>query len=153
MSWGRASSRSGMWSRKAAAIDPAVNPISSACGVRTRPGAMALKRTPSGPKSTAKVRIISAEGGIFETIAGRYSGGVPNLDVWLKGHAGDTLRVDRKGRPTEYVRSPAMTLLLTVQYFVLLPPFAHLAKRAAKRERLGWNATPPERGDALKRQY
>ena len=50
-----------------------------------------------------RLAIISAEGGVFETMGGRYSGGVPNLDVWLKGHAGDQLRVDRKGRPSEYV--------------------------------------------------
>jgi len=50
---------------------------------------------------------------------GRYSGGVPSLDVWLKGHAGDPLRVDRKGRASEYVPHPALTLLLTVQPQVL----------------------------------
>jgi hypothetical protein len=31
-------------------------------------------------------------------------------------------------------------LVLTVQYFVLLPPFALLAKRAARREPAGWRA-------------
>jgi hypothetical protein len=31
------------------------------------------------------------------------------------------------------------SVLLTIQYFVILPPFAWLAKRAAKRERPGWN--------------
>jgi hypothetical protein len=30
------------------------------------------------------------------------------------------------------------TVLLTLQYFVLLPPFAWLARRAARREPLGW---------------
>ena len=32
------------------------------------------------------------------------------------------------------------TLILTMQYFVLLPPFAWLAKRAVRRERPGWAA-------------
>jgi rubrerythrin len=45
------------------------------------------------------------------------------------------------------------TLLLTIQYFVLLPPFALLAKRAAKKEPLGWSTLPPESKDALTRQY
>ena len=45
------------------------------------------------------------------------------------------------------------TLLLTVQYFVLLPPFAWLAKRAAQREPSGWTIVPPERSDSLDSQY
>jgi replicative DNA helicase len=37
-------------------------------------------------------------------MAGRYNQQVgPNLGVYLKGHAGDLLRVDRRGRPPEYV--------------------------------------------------
>ncbi len=59
--------------------------------------------------------MISAEGGIFDTIAGRYSSNIPILDVWLKGHAGDPLRVDRKGRAPEYVQRPALTLCLMIQ--------------------------------------
>ncbi len=45
------------------------------------------------------------------------------------------------------------TLLMTVQYFVLMPPFAWLAKRAARRERTGWTAAAPDAGDSLTRQY
>ena len=45
-------------------------------------------------------------------------------------------------------------LLLTIQYFVVLPLFAWVAKRAASREPIGWNAVPPERNEAsLRRQY
>lgn len=66
-----------------------------------------------------RLSIISAEGGVFDVMGGRYSKGVPVLDVWLKGHAGDPLRVDRKGRSAEYVKRPALTLLLTVQPTVL----------------------------------
>jgi hypothetical protein len=39
--------------------------------------------------------------------------------VWLKGHAGDKLRIDRKGRDSEYIDNPALTMLLTVQPAVL----------------------------------
>jgi hypothetical protein len=35
------------------------------------------------------------------------------------------------------------SVLLTIQYFVLLPPFAWFAKRAASRERSGWIPVPP----------
>ncbi|MEO3807871.1 YfjI family protein [Sphaerisporangium sp. B11E5] len=60
-----------------------------------------------------RLAVLSAEGGIFATLAGRYSG-TPNLDLFLKGHAGDTLIVDRRGR-TEHVEHAALTLGLAVQ--------------------------------------
>src|SRR5581483_10312381 len=65
-----------------------------------------------------RLAIISAEGGIFDIIAGRYSK-LPNMDLWLKGHSGDSLKVDRKGRPPEYIPRPALTLGLMVQPSVL----------------------------------
>jgi len=36
-------------------------------------------------------------------------------------------------------------LVLTALYFVLLPPFAWLARRSARRESIGWNPIPPAR--------
>ncbi|MCE3552846.1 DUF3987 domain-containing protein [Pseudonocardia sp. RS11V-5] len=66
-----------------------------------------------------RLAVLSAEGGIFSTLAGRYSSGVPSLEVFLKGHAGDLLRVDRKGRPAEHVAAPALTLGLALQPEVL----------------------------------
>src|SRR6267378_2446380 len=39
------------------------------------------------------------------------------------------------------------TLILTIQYFVVLPPFALLAKRAARRESPGWFPISSERND------
>jgi hypothetical protein len=62
---------------------------------------------------------MSAEGGVFDLIAGRYSNGAPNLDVYLKAHAGDSLRVDRVGRDSESVDAPALTIGLTIQPEVL----------------------------------
>lgn len=44
-------------------------------------------------------------------------------------------------------------LLMTLQYFVLMPPFAWLARRAARHERTGWKAIAPESRDSLTRQY
>ncbi|GAA2013687.1 hypothetical protein GCM10009799_47550 [Nocardiopsis rhodophaea] len=61
-----------------------------------------------------RLAVLSAEGGIFQILAGRYSG-TPNFDLFLKGHAGDMLRVDRKGRPAEHVDSAVLTLGLAVQ--------------------------------------
>ena len=43
-------------------------------------------------------------------------------------------------------------LLLIVQYFVLLPPFAWLAKRAARRETAGWVSISSDH-DSITRQY
>jgi hypothetical protein len=43
--------------------------------------------------------------------------------------------------------------VLTLQYFVLLPPFAWLAKRSARRETPGWSRVDPERTAALRSMY
>ena len=44
-------------------------------------------------------------------------------------------------------------VMLTLQYFILLPPFALRAKRAARREPQGWRDIPPEQDRPLKSQY
>lgn len=62
-----------------------------------------------------RMALFSPEGGIFNIMAGHYSKGSPNFEVFLKGHAGDTLRVDRIGRPPEFVVDPALTLGLAIQ--------------------------------------
>jgi hypothetical protein len=62
-----------------------------------------------------RIAVLSAEGGIFSILAGRYTGGAPSLNVFLKGHAGDMLRVDRKGRAEEHIAKPALTLGLAIQ--------------------------------------
>jgi len=43
--------------------------------------------------------------------------------------------------------------MLTAMYFVLLPPFAWLAKRAERREPTGWTSIAPHRPDAARSQY
>ena len=43
--------------------------------------------------------------------------------------------------------------ILTIQYFVILPPFAWLSKRAARREQQGWTAISLERNESMRRQY
>ncbi len=62
--------------------------------------------------------LVSAEGGIFDLLAGIYSKNV-NIDVFLKAHAGDSLRVNRIGRSSETIQHPALTVLLAVQPSVL----------------------------------
>jgi replicative DNA helicase len=66
-----------------------------------------------------RIALLSPEGDVFDQMAGRYSQAGPNLGVYLKGHAGDLLKVDRRGRPSEYVERPALTIGLAVQPEVL----------------------------------
>lgn len=63
--------------------------------------------------------LLSDEGGIFEILAGRYSQGIPNLDLFLKAHSGTSYRVDRGSRPSVFMESPALTLALSPQPAVL----------------------------------
>jgi replicative DNA helicase len=109
--------------------DKAINDaISAACDVERIevppiPRIVADDVTPEAAGSLlaeqgGRLAIISAEGGIFDVIAGRYTS-IPNYDLWLKGHSGDTLKVDRKGRPPEHVPRPALTLGLMIQPVVL----------------------------------
>src|SRR5712692_3875012 len=45
------------------------------------------------------------------------------------------------------------TLILWIQYFILLPPFAWFAKRAARRERPGWTPMSRDRNVSPTSQY
>jgi len=44
-------------------------------------------------------------------------------------------------------------VILILQYYILLPPFAWMSKRAARRETAGWTEIPPERNQGIERQY
>jgi hypothetical protein len=67
-----------------------------------------------------RIALLSPEGDVFDQMAGRYNQAAgPNLGVYLKGHAGDLLKVDRRGRPPEYVERPCLTIGLAVQPEVL----------------------------------
>lgn len=66
-----------------------------------------------------KMAIVSAEGGIFDTMGGRYSNSIPNLDLLLKAFSMEYYRVDRIGRKPVAIQHPALTLLLMVQPSVL----------------------------------
>jgi replicative DNA helicase len=67
-----------------------------------------------------RIALLSPEGDVFDQMAGRYSQTAgPNLGVYLKGHSGDLLKVDRRGRPPEYIERPCLTIGLAVQPEVL----------------------------------
>lgn len=65
-----------------------------------------------------RMSLISAEGGAFDNIVGRYTK-KPNLDVWLKGICDDTIRVDRINREPDYIRNPALSMIISAQPGVL----------------------------------
>ena len=103
-------------------LDDAIRASSEAEAIKV-PSAPRLIADDATPEAIAsllaehggRIGVLSAEGGIFEILGGRYSSGQPNIEVFLKGHSGDSLRVDRKGRKPEHIPEPAITLGLTVQ--------------------------------------
>jgi hypothetical protein len=66
-----------------------------------------------------RIGIFASEGDVLDLMSGRYSDGMPNIGVYLRGHSGDTHRVDRLNRPAEYVRRPAIAIGISVQPEVL----------------------------------
>jgi len=68
-------------------------------------------------EQNGRLAVLSAESEIFTIMAGRY-GGQASLNVFLKGHAGDLLRVDRRGRE-ESIEEPALTMGICTQPSVL----------------------------------
>lgn len=75
--------------------------------------------------------VLSAEGGLFKNIAGLYSNGVSNIDLFLKAHAGDYWQSNRIGRAANSMTSPALTLGLAVQPNVI----EEICKNTEFRER------------------
>ncbi|MGI6734289.1 MAG: YfjI family protein [Anaerovoracaceae bacterium] len=69
-------------------------------------------------ENNGKIGIFSGEGQIFSVFSGQYSK-KENFDVVLKAYSGESIRVDRLGRSSEYIKNPALTMLLAVQPSVL----------------------------------
>ncbi len=108
-----------------------------------------------------RMALLSDEGGgIFEMMAGRYSD-APNLDIYLKGHDGGAVRVDRQGRESECIDRATLAIATATQPATL----ATLAKRpemagrgllarflySLPRSNVGFRKTEPEPldGEAL----
>jgi replicative DNA helicase len=75
--------------------------------------------TPEAVKSTliaqnGALAVMSAESAFLSNVAGRYSN-APHLDTILNGHAGDEIKVSRKGKLTERTERACLTLCLMVQ--------------------------------------
>lgn len=63
--------------------------------------------------------LFSSEGGIFTTLGGRYSNGVPNLDLVLKAWSGDHWDSGRVTRGDLTIENPFLSIGLTVQPEIL----------------------------------
>jgi len=76
-----------------------------------------------------RLGVFSAEGGeLTAIVGGRYSkDGTSNLEILLKAHAGDAIRVDRANREREPIilDNPALTLALCVQPSVFESAWQH----------------------------
>lgn len=62
-----------------------------------------------------RMLVASDEGGLFDVMAGRYGGGIPDLEIYLKAHTGERVAVHRVGRESVELNSPKMTLAFAVQ--------------------------------------
>ncbi len=62
-----------------------------------------------------RMGVITAEGGLIDNLAGRYSDNLPNLDAVLHAHYGESIRVDRRGGPPFQVARPLLSLAFAVQ--------------------------------------
>lgn len=58
--------------------------------------------------------VMSPESAYLNNVAGRYHD-APHLDTILNGHAGDLIKVTRKGKPTERVDRACLTMMLMLQ--------------------------------------
>jgi hypothetical protein len=96
----------------------------SALPARALPRFLADDATPEAiphllVENNGRLCIASAEGGIISTLRGRYAAGVVNIDVLLKGHSGETLRIDRRNADAIIVERTALSVALAVQPAVL----------------------------------
>jgi hypothetical protein len=88
-----------------------VHPVRYTCSDATQESIVGLMKSNGG-----RLAILSAEGDTFDIMSGRYGDkGKPNLGIYLKGHAGDDVRVDRIGRASESIEKPALSVGLLCQ--------------------------------------
>jgi hypothetical protein len=101
-----------------------------------------------------RLGVFSSEGGPFAILAGRYSDGRVNCELFCKAHSGDAYDLDRIGRPSLHLAAPLLTIGLTVQPSVIAglastPAFRTLGLLARflyalPRSRVGGRKADPE---------
>jgi hypothetical protein len=98
-------------------------------------------------RNDERIAIMSDEGGSFSTIAGRYSKGVANVDIFNKAFSASFVKVDRGSRPPIFLAKPVLTFGLAVQPVVV----RELAKNPTLRhsgfvDRFLWTLPDPRLG-------
>lgn len=67
-----------------------------------------------------RIAVMSCEGGLLDILGGMYSkSGAPNMNVFLMGHAGDDVVIDRMSRPSIQIEKAALTLAFAIQPSVI----------------------------------
>lgn len=69
-------------------------------------------------ENNEKMALLSDEGGLFDVIAGRYSNGIPNMDLYLKAYDGSPVSILRRSGYTNLYK-PFLTMGFLVQQSVL----------------------------------
>lgn len=67
----------------------------------------------------SELLMLSDEAGVFKNFGGRYSGGMPNLDLILKAWSGDTFLKDRAKGDAIYLTRPYLSICLCGQPYIL----------------------------------
>lgn len=58
-----------------------------------------------------RIALISSEGDVFSMVNGLYvRQGLPNMGPWLRGHSGESLRIDRRSRESIFIESASLTI-------------------------------------------
>lgn len=74
-----------------------------------------------------RIVLMDSEGDMFDTMAGRYSNGTANLNVYLHGYSGEKVMVNRVGRDAVCIPSATMAAVLAVQPSVVRGVFENPA--------------------------
>jgi hypothetical protein len=70
-------------------------------------------------RNNERLAFLGAEGGIVDTLGGRYSGGTANLDLFLQGYSCEPVKVNRTTRDDIFLNTPALSMGLMPQPDVL----------------------------------
>ena len=89
---------------------PEIKPLQLIASDAT-PEAVALLMKNNG----GRIILMDSEGGVFDTMAGRYSNNVPNLDIYLHGFSSESVSVNRVNREPLLIPSASIVAVLAVQ--------------------------------------
>lgn len=70
-------------------------------------------------ENNEQMSVLSSEGGIFDIMAGRYSEGQGNIDLYLQSYSHEPVSIHRIGRASIVLRNPCLTICLGIQPLVI----------------------------------